>query len=171
MWRIVKNGALASLNWRKQAPFGPYILDFVSHPARLVVEADGGQHNQPEQSAHDRERTIFLESQGYRVLRFWNNEILTNADGVFRVIIDAASKSAARPRMERWKTERQAAFAAQVANLLLDGGGGERMRAGGGDRAEQSELPLEAQPQNAERTPPPSLFRGGEVRVQPSKSR
>ncbi len=157
MWRILKNGALSSLNWRKQAPFGAYTLDFVSHPARLVIEADGGQHNQAQQRAHDTRRTASLESEGYSVLRFWNNDILTNGDGVYRMIFDAALKTPARARMERWQREHAAKFAAQVANLPLDGGGGERMRAGGGDRDAVRGEPLVAQPRTSQQTPPPAL--------------
>jgi very-short-patch-repair endonuclease len=63
---------------------GRYIVDFASHSARLVIEIDGGQH--AEQAVADGQRTQFLEAQGYRVLRFWNNEVLTNIDGVLEAI-------------------------------------------------------------------------------------
>jgi very-short-patch-repair endonuclease len=65
-------------------PLGRYIADFVCHEASLIVEIDGGQHN----PSSEREvlRTRFLESQGYRVLRFWNNEVLENPNGVQTVI-------------------------------------------------------------------------------------
>ena len=69
--------------FRRQQPIGPFIADFVCQERRLIIEADGGQH--AESSTDDR-RTAFLESKGYRVLRFWNNDILQNLDGVAQII-------------------------------------------------------------------------------------
>jgi very-short-patch-repair endonuclease len=63
---------------------GPYIVDFASHSAKLIVEVDGGQH--AERLEADAARTRFLETEGYRVLRFWNNDVLQNIDGVLEVI-------------------------------------------------------------------------------------
>ena len=76
--------------FRRQVPLGRYIADFICHEARLVVEIDGGQHapSMPEEI----ERTRFLEREGYCVLRFWNNEVLTNLEGVYEVIEAALSK-------------------------------------------------------------------------------
>jgi len=61
-----------------------YIADFVCHEARLIVEIDGGQHDPL--SAREAERNEFLQSEGYRILRFWNNEVLANLDGVHETI-------------------------------------------------------------------------------------
>jgi very-short-patch-repair endonuclease len=66
-------------------PLGPYFADFCSHGARLIFEVDGGQHSQ----AGDAARTRFLEGEGYRLLRFWNNEVLGNMDGVLAAIAAA----------------------------------------------------------------------------------
>jgi len=66
--------------FRKQVPMGSYFADFCSHSTKLIVEADGGQH--AENAAYDAQRTRFLKDEGYKVLRFWNNEILENIDGV-----------------------------------------------------------------------------------------
>jgi very-short-patch-repair endonuclease len=63
---------------------GRYIVDFANHTLKIVVEIDGGQH--ATQVASDAQRTRFLESQGYRVLRFWNNEVMENIDGILEVI-------------------------------------------------------------------------------------
>ena len=63
---------------------GPYIVDFACHQAGLIVEVDGGQHG--DAIAADLERTRFLEAEGYRVLRFWNNDVLRNVDGVLEII-------------------------------------------------------------------------------------
>ncbi len=78
------------LKFRRQQPIGPYIVDFVSLERRLVVEVDGGQHDQPDLRAADDERTLWLERNGFRVLRFWNNEVLANLEGVWEQISRAA---------------------------------------------------------------------------------
>lgn len=82
--------ALSQLRPRftRQLKLGPYTGDFACRSARLIVEADGSQHAD---SANDARRTAFLESQGWRVIRFWNNEILTNIDGVVAAIVDAGN--------------------------------------------------------------------------------
>ena len=81
LWRALRS-ALPEHHWRKQVPLGPYIADFCSHSARLIVEVDGGQHN----AERDAARTRFLASEGYCVLRFWNNDVLANAEGVIATI-------------------------------------------------------------------------------------
>ncbi len=68
------------VRFRRQQPIGHYIVDFISFEAGLIIEIDGGQHQ--EQTAHDNRRSRCLESQGYRVLRCWNNEVLSNVDAV-----------------------------------------------------------------------------------------
>lgn len=73
-------------HFRRQATIGPYFADFACHTHRLVIEIDGGQHAE---SASDATRTSYLEASGYRVLRFWNNDVLGNIDGVFETIIGA----------------------------------------------------------------------------------
>ena len=70
--------------FRRQVPFGQYIADFVCYNARLIIEIDGGQHERS--SPDEAKRTRFLENQGYRVLRFWNNEVLSNLEGVCAII-------------------------------------------------------------------------------------
>jgi len=67
-------------------PIGRYIADFVCHEARLIVEIDGGQHDHS--SPQEAERSGFLRNEGYRILRFWNNEVLANLDGVHQTIAD-----------------------------------------------------------------------------------
>ena len=82
-WSVLRNAQLEGAKFRRQQPIGLFIADFICEQHRLIVEADGGQ--QSESIADDR-RTAFLESKGYRVLRFWNNDILSNLDGVAGVI-------------------------------------------------------------------------------------
>ena len=80
LWRHVRHRALDGHKFRRQAPVGPYFVDFVCLEQRLIVELDGGQHD--ERSDDDRRRTEWLESEGYRVLRFWNADVLRNMEGV-----------------------------------------------------------------------------------------
>ena len=88
LWRIVGRDRFG-VTFRRQHRIGPYIVDFLCPAHRLVVEVDGGQHNG---SAYDAQRDAWLLGQGYRVLRFWNREVLTNADGVGRAIMLALGR-------------------------------------------------------------------------------
>ena len=74
----------AGFKFKRQEPLGLYVVDFVCYEAKLIVELDGGQH--ADQKEADEERTRWLASQGFRVLRFWNNDVLTNISGVMQVI-------------------------------------------------------------------------------------
>jgi very-short-patch-repair endonuclease len=85
LWRALRE-AFPEHHWRRQVPFGPYTADFCSHGAKLIVEADGGQHAAEASQAYDEVRTRFLTSQGYRVLRFWNHDVLANIEGVAAAI-------------------------------------------------------------------------------------
>jgi very-short-patch-repair endonuclease len=86
-WHLRHRLPVPGTHFRRQVRLGRYIVDFASHKAKLVIEIDGSQH--AEQAAADGERTRFLEAQGYRVLRFWNNEVLTNMDGVLEAVQQA----------------------------------------------------------------------------------
>ncbi len=68
--------------FRRQHPIGDYIVDFVNLENKLIIEIDGGQHNQEQTREKDAQRTEWLEGEGYRILRFWNNDVLTNIEGV-----------------------------------------------------------------------------------------
>jgi very-short-patch-repair endonuclease len=83
-WHLRHRLGLDGTHFRRQVRFGNYIADFVSHGAKLVIEVDGGQHD--EQSSADAQRSKFIEGQGYRVLRFWNNDVLKNIDGVLEEV-------------------------------------------------------------------------------------
>ena len=72
--------------FRRQHPIGQYIADFACIEQRIVIELDGGQHQ--EQNIYDEQRSVCLQAQGWRVLRFWNNEVLNNIDGVLTVIAE-----------------------------------------------------------------------------------
>ena len=86
IWQILRLNRMKGCKFRRQVPIGRYIADFVCHEARLIVEIDGGQHDRS--SPREAERNGFLENEGYRILRFWNNEILENLDGVHETIAD-----------------------------------------------------------------------------------
>ena len=77
---MLRSHQMKRYKFRRQVPIGRYIADFVCHEARLIVEIDGGQHDRS--SPREAERSGFLQSEGYRILRFWNNEVLANLDGV-----------------------------------------------------------------------------------------
>lgn len=77
---------MAGVKFKRQIPIGRYIADFISYESKVIIEIDGGQHNEDSQKARDDERTKWFEMKGYTVLRFWNNEVLTNLDGVLEII-------------------------------------------------------------------------------------
>jgi adenine-specific DNA-methyltransferase len=87
LWRALRANRLGGWDWKRQVPFGPYILDFLCREACLVVEVDGGQH--ADQTAYDDRRSAFLQQRGLRVLRFWNINVLTNRSGVCETILRA----------------------------------------------------------------------------------
>ncbi|WP_131871988.1 MULTISPECIES: endonuclease domain-containing protein [unclassified Bradyrhizobium] len=78
LWRALKDLPMDGSHFRRQAPIGPYVVDFFCPAKRLIIELDGGHHNEDATAARDLERQRWLENEGYRVIRFWNSEI--NAD-------------------------------------------------------------------------------------------
>lgn len=86
LWRHLRAHRTSGEKFRRQQPLGPYVVDFVHFGKRLVVEADGGQHNE---ASSDASRDAWLTEQGFRVLRFWNNEILQNTEAVLETILSA----------------------------------------------------------------------------------
>jgi very-short-patch-repair endonuclease len=93
LWRHLKANRLAGLGFRRQSPMGNYIADFVAHACKLVVEVDGESHDFEERIRHDARRDRWFESRGYRVLRFTNNDVLKNLEGVVLVIVEAAEQA------------------------------------------------------------------------------
>lgn len=82
VWYRLREINRQGFQFRQQAPIGSYIADFCDHTAKLVIEIDGGQHGEAKGLVADKRRTRWLEAQGYRVLRFWNHDVLTNIHGV-----------------------------------------------------------------------------------------
>lgn len=90
LWYHLRGNRLQGHKFRRQHPYGRYILDFVCLEARLVVELDGGQHHY---SPADRERDAWLEAQGFQILRFWNHEVLTQPEAVLERLCAALSQA------------------------------------------------------------------------------
>ncbi len=85
LWSHLRRHQVLGYQFRRQEPIGKYIADFVCYQKRLVIELDGGQHI--EQLDYDSERSRWLETRGFRVVRFWNEDVLSNAEGVLSVIV------------------------------------------------------------------------------------
>jgi very-short-patch-repair endonuclease len=98
LWRHLKAHRLAALGFRRQSPMGNYIADFVAHSCKLIVEVDGESHDFEERIRHDARRDQWLVSRGYRVLRFTNDDVLKNLEGVV-LAIGLAAQQAAPPSL------------------------------------------------------------------------
>jgi len=95
LWRVLRSRQVSGLKFRRQHPFGDYILDFVCLEKKVVVEVDGGQHG--ERTKHDEIRTQNLLTTGFRVLRFWNNEVLQEIGSVKEAIWRAVEEGQTHP--------------------------------------------------------------------------
>ena len=84
LWAHIRNRRLEGWKFRRQLPVGQYIVDFACPELRLIIEIDGGQH--AEQVIYDLNRTKILQSKGYQVVRYWNNEVLGNIEGVIEAL-------------------------------------------------------------------------------------
>jgi very-short-patch-repair endonuclease len=87
LWQHLRLRQIEGCKFRRQQPLGSYIVDFVCLEKRIVIEVDGGQHNA--QVIYDRQRTAWIEEQGFRVLRFWDNEVMQNIEAVKEAIWQA----------------------------------------------------------------------------------
>jgi len=96
LWHHLRNRRLQGWKFRRQNEIGLYVVDFVCPDAGLIVELDGSQHG--DQLIYDEARTRKLKEEGYRVLRFWNNEVLTNIDGVLEVLLEALASPDPSPQ-------------------------------------------------------------------------
>ena len=115
LWYHLRAHRFGGAPFRRQAPIGQYIVDFVCHDSKLIIELDGGQHGTLGGAKRDERRTAWLGSRGYRVLRFWNNDVLRNTEGVLELI--AAELDKAPPSLLAAKRR---------ADLPRKGGGEER---------------------------------------------
>ena len=110
LWNFLRSRQVAGLKFRRQHPFGNYILDFVCLEKKLVIEVDGGQHGQ--QAVYDESRTQALQAAGFCVLRFWNNEVLKEIESVKEKIGLVVQGLQSHP----------------PPNLPLEGGGGKQVQ-------------------------------------------
>ena len=92
LWQYLRGRQMEGCKFRRQHPFGDYVLDFVCLERKLVIELDGGQH--ADNVRYDQSRTQRLEQSGFRVTRFWNNEVFDNIEGVVEVIQNMLSLKA-----------------------------------------------------------------------------
>ncbi|MBL8520681.1 MAG: endonuclease domain-containing protein [Betaproteobacteria bacterium] len=141
LWMQLRAGQLQGLKFKRQVPIGNYIADFVCFASKLIVEVDGGQHNG---SKHDEIRDAWLRSQGFVVLRYWNNDVLCNMEGVLTDILHHAtpSPSVPLPRGEREaKPSRRSSRITESPSPLV----GEGLGRGGGSLARKPP-PRESQP-------------------------
>jgi adenine-specific DNA-methyltransferase len=86
LWRALKELPVDGTHFRRQAPIGPYVVDFLCPAKHLIIELDGGHHNEDEAAERDRKRQHWLEQEGYRVIRFWNSEITADLTAVLELI-------------------------------------------------------------------------------------
>jgi very-short-patch-repair endonuclease len=86
LWRALEELPQEGTHFRRQAPIGPYVVDFFCPAKRLIIELDGGHHNQDEEARRDRTRQAWLEQEGYRVIRFWNSDISGDLNAVLERI-------------------------------------------------------------------------------------
>jgi very-short-patch-repair endonuclease len=107
MWSIVRSRRLTGLKFRRQHLIGDYVADFVCLAARLVIEVDGDTHGSDEAEAKDTRRTEAIERAGFRVIRFWNDYVLHNADGGLEDMILEALMASALPASEKARLEAQ----------------------------------------------------------------
>jgi len=97
LWYHLRGRRFLGLNFRRQHPIGPYFADFACLELRLIVELDGGQHNSTAGQWHDAVRSDVLAAQGYRVIRFWDNDALGNTTGVLEALRRMAVAPTSRP--------------------------------------------------------------------------
>ncbi len=95
LWQRLRNRELSGWKFRRQHSIGPYIADFVCIEKRLVIELDGGQHAENLES--DAKRSEYLKEKGYRILRFWNNDVLREGESVLNVILSCLEKDTPSP--------------------------------------------------------------------------
>jgi len=151
LWLKLRDRSVVGAKFRRQVPFPPYTVDFCCFEAKLIVEVDGSQH--AEHVVQDAARTRRLEGDGFSVIRFWNNDVLTNADGVLEAILTELSKRGApfiapppRPRTEEERAKTQSrrrvmAARSSVPSPLVGAGQGE-----GAPASKNSAAPLHSHP-------------------------
>ncbi len=93
LWAMLQNRQLLGYKFRRQHPIGPYVTDFYCAEAKLIIEVDGDIHAYGKQIQHDAERTQYLTTEGYRVIRFTNDEVLQNLNAVAEIILETLAET------------------------------------------------------------------------------
>ena len=101
LWRHLRQLPVDGTHFRRQSSIGPYYADFACHGLRVVIEIDGSQHARTDRMAADEKRTAYLKAAGYRVLRFWNNEVLQDIEAVMTAIHAVLAERAPHPNPSR----------------------------------------------------------------------
>ncbi|MBM4350351.1 MAG: endonuclease domain-containing protein [Deltaproteobacteria bacterium] len=97
LWRHLRLRQISGYKFRRQQPIGRYIVDFVCFEKKLIIEVNGGQH--ADQLAYDAKRSAWLEKEGFHILRFWDNQVLNETDGVKEIINDALGSPSCPPHL------------------------------------------------------------------------
>ena len=100
LWRLLRHRQLHGFKFRRQHPIPPFVLDFYCHEARLAIELDGGQHNEPETHGQDTARSDHLARKGITVLRFWNHEVLQQERAVLEKVEEALTPTLSQRERE-----------------------------------------------------------------------
>ncbi|MEZ5691052.1 MAG: endonuclease domain-containing protein [Rickettsiales bacterium] len=117
LWSLLRDRQLLGVKFRRQHPESGVILDFASTKYKLAIELDGGQHAAPEKMKEDKERSEMLEQNGWKVLRFWNNDVLNNLEGVAETIVNTLT-----PTLSLNEVEGEEAMQ-EMAEKFKEGGG------------------------------------------------
>jgi very-short-patch-repair endonuclease len=99
LWKHLRNRGVGGCRFRRQHSFGPYILDFYCVEKMLAVELDGDVHGEPRQQRHDRRRDEYFEKMGVTVLRFWNEDVRTNLEGVLETVLRTLESGMVPPHL------------------------------------------------------------------------
>ena len=97
LWRLLKAKNINNVKFRRQFPIGKYIVDFCCPERKLIIEVDGGGHNIDNEIKRDEERDKFFKKEGFIILRFWNNEVDRNIEGVYQKVIDTIALNSPSP--------------------------------------------------------------------------
>jgi very-short-patch-repair endonuclease len=129
MWRELRKLETKGTHFRRQVPIGAYVADFACLASRLIIELDGSHHGEEPTKSYDDARTRWLQSEGYRVLRFWNNDLTSNLQGVMEVIhvaLYGSADGAPRPFKHSRRTKFTPPRRAPRADPSPPGEGGDR---------------------------------------------
>jgi len=120
LWQKLRRFPMTGSHFRRQVPIGPYVADFACMAARLIIEVDGSQHGDDDIRRRDDTRTRWFEAKGYRVLRFWNNDLTSNMDGALEAIYAAVygSSSAAPAPLKHERRRRVETTDAKIKHGL-----------------------------------------------------